>query len=99
MSTKTVKVAFIKDLLEIPAMEVPYPDPLQDVSKIVYNGFTTSSKDAARVFVPERTCKRVWYEPMRVHVCSLCGRGMPKALDRYCFLNYCPNCGARIEDE
>lgn len=99
MSTKTVKVEFRNDSMAIPAWDTPPAEPLQDVSKIVYNGITTNGNEDMRVFVPERKCKRVWYEPTRVHICSLCGCGMPKALYKYCFLHYCPNCGARIEDE
>ena len=45
----------------------------------------------------ERTCKRVLFEPTGVLVCSECGAGMPKQLDKYCYLHYCPNCGARVE--
>lgn len=44
----------------------------------------------------ERTCQRVFYKPTGVLVCSECGAGMTKALDRYCFLHYCPNCGAKV---
>ena len=43
------------------------------------------------------TCKRVFYEPTGVYVCSECGRGLSKKLDKYCYLHYCPNCGRRIE--
>lgn len=46
--------------------------------------------------VPERTCQRVLWQPDSLLVCSECGAGMTKALDRYCFLNYCPNCGAKV---
>ena len=45
----------------------------------------------------ERTCKRVLFEPTGVLVCSECGAGMPKQLDKYCYLHYCPNCGAHVE--
>lgn len=45
----------------------------------------------------ERTCKRVLFEPTGVLVCSECGAGMPKQLDKHCYLHYCPNCGARVE--
>lgn len=44
----------------------------------------------------ERTCERVFYKPTGVLVCSECGAGMPKQLDKYCYLNYCPNCGAKV---
>ena len=44
----------------------------------------------------ERTCERVLYKPTGVFVCSECGAGMPKQLDKYCYLNYCPNCGCRV---
>ena len=42
------------------------------------------------------TCKRVFYEPTGVYVCSECGRGLSKKLDKYCYLHYCPNCGRRV---
>ena len=45
----------------------------------------------------ERTCQRVLYKPTGVLVCSECGAGIPKQLDKYCYLHYCPNCGARVE--
>lgn len=44
----------------------------------------------------ERTCKRVLYKPTGVLVCSECGAGMPKQLDKYCYLHYCPNCGSKV---
>ena len=47
----------------------------------------------------ERTCKRVLFEPTGVLVCSECGAGMPKQLDKYCYLHYCPNCGAKVVSE
>lgn len=43
------------------------------------------------------TCRRVFYEPTGVYVCSECGRGLSKKLDKYCYLHFCPNCGRRIE--
>lgn len=45
------------------------------------------------------TCRRVFYEPTGVYVCSECGLGLSKKLDRYCYLRYCPNCGRKIEVE
>ena len=45
------------------------------------------------------TCRRVFYEPTGVYVCSECGRGLSKKLDKYCYLRYCPNCGRKIEVE
>lgn len=42
------------------------------------------------------TCKRVFYEPTGVYVCSECGCGLSKKLDKYCYLNYCPNCGRKV---
>ena len=42
------------------------------------------------------TCKRVFYEPTGVYVCSECGCGLSKKLDKYCYLHYCPNCGAKV---
>ena len=49
-------------------------------------------------YVKERgTCKRVFYKLTGVYVCSECGYGLSKKLDKYCFLRYCPACGKRIE--
>ena len=42
------------------------------------------------------TCRRVMYKPTNTLVCSECGAGMPKQLDRYCYLHYCPNCGRKV---
>lgn len=42
------------------------------------------------------TCHRVMYKPTNTLVCSECGAGMPKQLDRYCYLHYCPNCGRKV---
>lgn len=44
----------------------------------------------------ERTCRRVEYRPTKNLICSECGYGIPRALDRYAFVNYCPHCGARL---
>ena len=44
----------------------------------------------------ERTCHRVEYKLTGNLICSECGYGIPRALDRHAFVNYCPNCGARI---
>lgn len=44
------------------------------------------------------TCKRVFYEPTGVYVCSECGRGLSKKLDKYCYLHFCPNCGRKVVD-
>lgn len=41
-------------------------------------------------------CERVLYKPTGVLVCSECGAGMPKQLDKYCYLRYCPNCGRAV---
>ena len=43
-------------------------------------------------------CRRVLYEPTGVLVCSECGAGIPKQLDKYCYLHYCPNCGRKVVD-
>lgn len=100
MSTKKVKVSYSGDnTLYMPAMEVPYPEPVRDVTRIVLNGFTTEGNSLSREFVPARKCDRVWYKPTRNYICSVCGAGMPKALDRHCYLNYCPHCGAKIEHD
>ena len=45
------------------------------------------------------TCRRVLYKPTGVLVCSECGAGIPKQLDKYCYLHYCPNCGRKVVDE
>lgn len=101
MTTKKIKVAFVRDLLEIPAMEVPHPEPLQDVSTIVYNGFTSRGVDCTRIFVPMTTCHPTSKRPVPKHQtgCSSCGcvwdwfyvmggfNGPP---------NYCPRCGAKV---
>ena len=47
-------------------------------------------------WVRERTCERILYKLTGVLVCSECGAGMPKQLDKYCYLHYCPNCGAKV---
>ena len=52
-----------------------------------------------RVYVPERTCRRVEYKLTGNLICSECGYGIPRALDRHAFVNYCPACGARIVKE
>lgn len=43
------------------------------------------------------TCRRVLYKPTGVLVCSECGAGMPRQLDKYCYLHFCPNCGRKVE--
>ena len=100
MTAKKVKVAFVRDLLEIPAMEVPYPEPLQDVSTIVYNGFTSRGVDCTRIFVPMTTCHPTskWPVPKHQTGCSNCGC----AWDWFYVMggfngppNYCPRCGAK----
>ena len=50
-------------------------------------------------YVPERTCRRVEYRPTGNLICSECGYGIPRALDRHAFVIYCPHCGARIVKE
>ena len=47
----------------------------------------------------ERTCRRVEYKLTNNLICSECGYGIPRALDRYAFMNYCPHCGARVVEE
>lgn len=42
------------------------------------------------------TCRRVLFEPTKTLVCSECGCGMPKQLDKYCYLHFCPNCGREV---
>ena len=57
------------------------------------------SLENPRVYVPERTCRAVMppSEPgvEEIHVCSGCGRQLLLEDDD----EYCPRCGARIEDE
>ena len=57
-------------------------------------GFTPEQAIAATL--GPGTCKRVFYEPTGVYVCSECGCGLSKKLDKYCYLHYCPNCGAKV---
>ena len=45
------------------------------------------------------TCRRVLYKPTNVLVCSECGCGMPKQLDKYCYLRYCPARGRKIVED
>lgn len=45
------------------------------------------------------TCRRVLYKPTGVLVCSECGAGIPKQLDKYCYLHYCPNCGRKVVEQ
>lgn len=61
----------------------------------------TAERDAAEKWNTrvERTCQRVLYKPTGVLVCSECGAGIPTQLDKYCYLHYCPNCGAKVVDE
>ena len=42
-------------------------------------------------------CERILFKPTNVLVCSECGCGLPKQLDKYCYLHYCPHCGRRIK--
>lgn len=104
MTTKKVKVAFVRDLLEIPAMEVPYPEPLQDVSKIVYNGFTSRGLDCTRIFVLETTCHPTSKRPVPKYQtgCSNCGCVWDWFYRQHDFMgppNYCPRCGAKVTEE
>ena len=55
-------------------------------------------EEAIAATVGRGTCKRVFYEPTGVYVCSKCGLGLSKKLDKYCFLRYCPNCGRKVVD-
>ena len=58
--------------------------------------FNCTTEQAIAATLGTGTCKRVFYEPTGVYVCSKCGRGLSKKLDKYCYLHYCPNCGRRI---
>lgn len=60
--------------------------------------FCITPEQAVAATLGPGTCKRVFYEPTGVYVCSECGRGLSKKLDHYCFLNYCPNCGRKVVD-
>ena len=53
-------------------------------------------REVGRRYVPERTCRLVYYDdgdgyPPNVQ-CSACGRW----LDEYASPDYCPNCGAKV---
>ena len=56
-------------------------------------------EQAIEVTLGRGTCRRVLYRPTNVLVCSECGAGMPKQLDKYCFLHYCPKCGRKVVSE
>lgn len=100
MSTEIVKVSYEgNNTMFVPAMEVPYPAPVRDVTRIVLNGFTTNGNSGRRVFVPERTCCWAYHVPKRLYVCSECGCVKPDVRNRQYRMRYCPNCGARIEEE
>lgn len=82
----------------------PYTDELE-AAFAEYDDGTTRFACSTCGFTPEQaiaatlgagTCKRVFYEPTGVYVCSECGRGLSKKLDKYCYLHYCPNCGRRV---
>lgn len=101
MTTKKVKVAFVRDVMELPAMEVPYPEALQDVSAIIYNGFTTNGIEASRTFVPRSTCRSTTEPPVPKHStgCSNCGAVWDFFYNKLAYMgppNYCPKCGAKV---
>ena len=55
-------------------------------------------EQAVEATLGKGTCRRVLYEPTGVLVCSECGAGIPKQLDKYCYLHYCPYCGRKVVD-
>lgn len=109
MGKRDVTVEFIKDQLNIPRWGLPHPDPLPDVSRIVYNGFTTQKADCKRVFVPliEASLNEhrngdsdSWPYHLR---CSKCGHVFgyfdcytTTGENRVLTMRYCKNCGAKI---
>lgn len=59
----------------------------------VYN---LTPEQAVEATLGRGECRRVLYEPTGVLACSECGAGIPKQLDKYCYLHYCPNCGRKV---
>ena len=67
--------------------------------KLLYiQGIDMTPAQAVEATLGRGTCRRVLYEPTGVLVCSECGAGIPKQLDKYCYLHYCPNCGRKVVD-
>lgn len=64
--------------------------------KLIVTSYYLTPEQAIAETLGRGTCHRVLYKPTNVLVCSECGAGMPKQLDKYCFLHYCPNCGKRV---
>lgn len=108
---RKVKVAFVGAKLQLPAMEVPYPEPLPDVGEIIYNGFTTRGSDAKRVFVPKATCALERHsvgatDPWPYHLrCSNCHAVFgyfdcytTTGESRVLTMRFCKGCGAEVTD-
>ena len=69
-------------------------------SDVLHVGISrTTPTQAIEATLGRGTCKRVLYKPTNTLVCSECGAGMPKQLDKYCYLKFCPNCGRKVVDE
>ena len=49
-------------------------------------------------FERAKECERIPYygNGKKQFVCSLCGCGIGKQIDKYVYVNHCPACGARI---
>lgn len=60
--------------------------------------FFLTPEQAIEATLGRGECRRVLYKPTGVLVCSECGAGIPKQLDKYCYLRYCPNCGRKVVD-
>lgn len=60
------------------------------------NAYCVTPEQAIEATLGRGECRRVLYEPTGVLVCSECGAGIPKQLDKYCYLHYCPNCGRAV---
>ena len=60
--------------------------------------YERTTEQAIEAMLGRGTCHRVMYKPTKTLVCSECGAGMPRQLDRYCYLHYCPNCGRKVTD-
>lgn len=65
-------------------------------------------REVGRRYVPERTCLMVYDGVHCDYVCTSCGERYESDMyaaisgdDRYLIkqMRYCPNCGARVEDE
>ena len=79
------------------AWRFDYDEPFDQLGIVCLSGYTP--EQAIDATLGRGTCRRVLYKPTGVLVCSECVAGMPRQLDKYCYLHYCPNCGARVVSE